>query len=249
MPVTICPAATPFFNGTNCTVCPNGTYYLIETLSCYTPIYSSNVSALNATGRVLQLNNYTLANLNASIAAQPFPTKICPSSAPFLSQGHCINCSIHQWYDLQTRRCYTPLLATNVTELNLSGLYVNMGNYTLSAINASIYADPYPLQPCPRQAPLYNGSACMACPLGSYYLLSNFSCYFPMTVTNISYFYANNNFFDIGNASLFNVATAINASAYPVTACPSSAPLFNGTGCQVCNSSSVYIFGPNNLTN
>jgi len=133
--------------------------------------------------------------------------------------------------------------------LNISKKYVQIGNNTLAALNATISHNPYPTLPCPRQAPLYNGTHCLACPAGTYYLLTNDTCYSPLTVSNISYFYQTNNYFDIGNATLFSIATTINASLYPVNPCPSSAPLFNGTGCQACPSGAYYLLGPNNLTN
>lgn len=109
LPTQVCPSTTPFFNGLACVSCPAGQYYLIETLSCYTPVYSSNVNALQSSGVALQVGNYTLANLNSTIAAQGFPTKPCPSATPLLSKGVCIACPSGQYYNLQSHRCYKPL--------------------------------------------------------------------------------------------------------------------------------------------
>ena len=97
LPVQLCPPSKPLYNGSQCIACAPNQYYLLETLKCYTPLFSSNISALNATGKVIQIGNHTLANLSASIKAQPFPTKACPASTPFLSKGKCIGCPAGQY--------------------------------------------------------------------------------------------------------------------------------------------------------
>jgi hypothetical protein len=204
IPYTVCPPATPFYNGLVCVACPVGTYYLIETLSCYHPVYSSNVNALVASNRVVQANNYTLTALNASIAAQPFPTKPCPAATPFLSGGQCVGCPVGQYYDLMTRLCYKPHKVTNVAYLNASNNYINVGNYTLTALNASIMSSAYPVAACPNSAPVYNGTGCMACPPGTYYILSNFTCYQPQNVSNVTALYGSN-ILVINNATVANL--------------------------------------------
>jgi hypothetical protein len=100
VPYKPCPASKPLFNGTICKVCPPSEYYNLETLKCYKPLYASNITALNASARLLQVNNWTLINLQAAIAAQPFPTKPCPQATPFLSHGACIACNSPLYYDL-----------------------------------------------------------------------------------------------------------------------------------------------------
>ena len=115
LPHKPCPSATPLYNGSQCVACAPNQYYLLETLKCYTPVFSSNVAALSASGAVVQIGGFNLGSLSASIAAQPYPTTPCPAATPFLIGGKCIGCPPGQYYDLKTRSCYKPTFASNLT--------------------------------------------------------------------------------------------------------------------------------------
>ena len=239
-PKKYCPTATPLYNGTNCIACPTGTYYLLSTATCYSPLNATNTSAIAATNRYIQINNYTLANIAAQIAAQPFPTKPCPTATPLLSNGVCIACPVGQYYDLKNSTCYTPHNATNVPALMASGLYVNIGNNTIANLNASIAANPYPTVPCPIATPIYFAGKCVACPPGTYVLLSNYSCYTPHNVTNVTALNATHRYVNLGAYTLANIAHNISKMIYPYVVCPASAPLFNGSQCLACPKPSFY---------
>ena len=261
VPVQVCPASKPLFNGSQCVACPPGEYYLLMTLKCYKPLFSSNLSALNSSGRTVQVGNFTLKILSAQVAAQPFPTKPCPAVTPLFSGGKCIGCPSPQYYDLQTRQCYKPKFASNITELALSGKAMPYANHTLTSLNKSITTSPYPTVPCPRAAPLFNGSACTFCPSGTKYLLSkltcvgcpngtvllsNLSCYLPQLVSNTTALNQSKMFVNQGNATLSNIAAKTAALVLPYAHCPSSAPLFNGSNCIKCPSGTYYLLS--NLT-
>lgn len=198
------------------------------------------MNALSSSNRVVQANNYTLTALNASITAQPFPTKPCPSATPFLSGGHCVGCPSGQYYDLQTGVCYKPRKVSNVAFLNSTHNYINVGNATLTTINSSIVSSVYPVNACPTSAPVYNGTGCFACPNGTYYMLNNFTCYTPKNVSNVTALKASK-ILVINNATISNLAATINASAMPVQECPATAPLFNGTHCLACPINNYYL--------
>ena len=210
-------------------------------MKCYTPLFSSNVSALSASGKVVQLGNYTLANLSATIKAQVFPTKPCPASTPLLSGGKCIGCPAGQHYDLKSRTCYKPKFASNVTQLLQSKRAVPVGNHTLGALNSSIVSSPYPSVPCPRAAPLFNGSACTFCPLNSYYLLNNLTCYYPKLISNVSALNATGKVLPFNGVTLQTVMARQKKLVLPVIVCPKLFPLFNGTGCVACPNGTYYL--------
>ena len=153
--------------------------------------------------------------LNASIAAQPYPSVPCPAATPFLSRGVCVGCPLGQYYDLMTRQSYQPQKASNVAYLNSSNNYINVGNSTLAALNASIVNNPYPVNACPISAPVFNGTGCFACPSGTYYLLNNFTCYHPQQVSNISALNASN-ILVINNITLNYISAIIANNSYPV---------------------------------
>ena len=246
VPTKVCPAATPLFNGSQCVACAPNQYYLIETLKCYTPVYSSNVAALTSSGTVVQVGGFNLNSLSASIAAQPFPTKPCPAATPFLSGGKCIGCPSGQYYDLKARSCYKPTFASNLTQLKVSHVAFPVGNHTLSALNKTITASPYPTVPCPRAAPIFNGSACTFCPPGTYYLLSNLSCFAPLLVSNVSALTATHKVLPYKGASLLTLAASISNITLPKVECNQFFPLFNGTNCVACPNGTYYLL--NNKT-
>lgn len=43
--------------------CPNGTWYMLSNFSCYTPLNVSNVTALAASNRYIQVGNHTLLSV------------------------------------------------------------------------------------------------------------------------------------------------------------------------------------------
>ena len=218
-------------------------------------MFSSNVSALSASGKVVQLGNYTLANLSATIKAQVFPTKPCPASTPLLSGGKCIGCPAGQHYDLKSRTCYKPKFASNVTQLLQSKRAVPVGNHTLGALNSSIVSSPYPSVPCPRAAPLFNGSACTFCPLNSYYLLNNLTCYYPKLISNVTALNATGKVLPFNGVTLQTVMARQKKLVLPVIACPKLFPLFNGTNCVACPNGTYYLlsndrcYTPKNVSN
>ena len=241
LPTKPCPSATPLYNGSQCVACGAKQYYLLETLQCYTPVYSSNVNALTSSGNVVQVGGFTLSSLGSKIAAQPFPTKPCPAATPFLSRGKCISCPAGHYYNLQTRSCYKPKPASNVGALSNSGRTVAVGNHTLSALNHSIVTSPYPTYPCPKAAPLFNGTGCSLCPPSTYYLLNNDTCYTPQLVSNVSAMKASHRVIPYRGVSLANVTANIKKLKFPYTECPELYPLFNGTECVTCPNGTYYL--------
>ena len=199
------------------------------------------MSALNSSGRTVQVGNFTLKILSAQAAAQPFPTKPCPAMTPLLSGGKCIGCPSPQYYDLQTGQCYSAKFASNITELALSRKALPYANHTLASLNKSITTSPYPSVPCPRAAPLFNGSACTFCPPGTYYLLSNLTCYFPRPVSNVSALAATRKVLSFKGVTLATVAASNRKSVLPLFQCPALFPLFNGTQCVACPNGTYYL--------
>ena len=199
------------------------------------------MSALNSSGRTVQVGNFTLKILSAQAAAQPFPTKPCQAMTPLLSGGKCIGCPSPQYYDLQTGQCYSAKFASNITELALSRKALPYANHTLASLNKSITTSPYPSVPCPRAAPLFNGSACTFCPPGTYYLLSNLTCYFPRPVSNVSALAATRKVLSFKGVTLATVAASNRKSVLPLFQCPALFPLFNGTQCVACPNGTYYL--------
>ena len=58
-----CPSASPFYNGSQCINCPNGSYYDLRNNYCIVSRFASNVTALNATGKVIAYGQYSLTYL------------------------------------------------------------------------------------------------------------------------------------------------------------------------------------------
>ena len=135
-----CPKAAPLFNGSSCTYCPKGTYYLIHNLTCYHPGQVSNVSALSASHKVLPYKGITLPILNATIKAIVLPVVECPSLYPLFNGTLCVTCPNGTYYLLKNNTCYVPQVVTNVTQLYSTNTYVNVGLKTLVAINTTITA-------------------------------------------------------------------------------------------------------------
>ena len=78
LPVLMCPPHHALFNGSICIGCNNGSYYDLQNLTCYTPQLASNISALNATHRYVDIGSYTLVNMANSINNALVPSQPCP---------------------------------------------------------------------------------------------------------------------------------------------------------------------------
>ena len=135
-----------------------------------------------------------------------------------------------------------PQVVTNISELVLTHSYVNVGSKTIKALNTTITSSKYPYIVCPGSAPLFNGSQCIACKKGQYYNLGTLKCQNPNIVSNIVALKLTNNYLVTTNYNLSNLQTSINKVPYPSKACPSSAPLFNGTTCIACTNKIYDIF-------
>lgn len=215
-PTIPCPAATPFFNGTACFACPNGTWYVLLNGSCHKPVLASNITALNATNHIMPYNNYTLAKLAASIAALPYPVQPCPASAPMFNGTHCVNCTNGTYYMLYNLSCYHPHMVTNITKLNITQIYIDVGNYTLANLKASILALNIPVKVCPTNKPLYNGSQCMECKPGEFYNLKYLNCQRPNYISNILAMRTAGNYLSAAPFTLTALQNAANQVPYPI---------------------------------
>ena len=227
----------------NCTGCPSGLYYDLETSSCYRPKLASNTTELFLSGRAVSVGNHTLKNLNVSIVNDPYPVVICPRSAPIFNGTGCVYCPKGTYYLMNNYTCYTPHPITNITALKASKFVLPYKGVTLTTLEAALVKIPVPVYNCPGSFPLYNGTNCVVCPLGTYYLLNNNTCYVPQVVTNVTELKTTGRYVNVGNHTLFNIAAKIAASKFPVIHCPSSDPVYNGSGCVRCLPSQFYNLG------
>lgn len=241
LPVQSCPSSAPLFTGTKCVGCPNGTYYLLSNNTCYTPQFVSNVQVLTKSKNVVEIGNATVLSLSASINSSKLPVVSCPSLTPFFNGTGCVACAPGNFFLLSNSSCYTPGHVTNITELKRLKNYIQVGNVTLASISSAINASKFPVVACNSTTPVFNGKSCMACPNGTFYILTNFTCYTPGLVTNISQLLKAKNYIEIGNATISALATTINSSKYPVKSCNASAPLFDGVKCMSCPQGTFYI--------
>jgi hypothetical protein len=320
-PVVLCPPKAPLYNGSKCLACPNGTYYLIKNLSCYTPGFVTNITELNMTNTYYNIGNATLTALNASIAASLYPVQSCPSHTPYFNGSVCMACPNGTYYLLGKNNlislnetCMKPVFVTNLTAVanasygvgnyslynvssrqtvlaatqkiiscpfsaplaltngscspcNLSTHYVDLKRLTCNksvlvsdfavlkksrviqagAANMTMFmksqlktTNGTPPAYCPASKPLYNGRVCIACNATQYYNLVGLTCYNPKNATNVTALALGHHYVHIQNYTLLNIERMINASKMPLNACPSSAPLFNGSQCIACNSSTYY---------
>ena len=147
----------------------------------------------------------------------------------------CVQCPNGTYYLLYNNTCYIPQLVSNLTSILYSGNYINIANYTLVNMNAQIMASQYPVVLCPASAPLFNGSQCVACPNGTYYLFLNLSCYTPHHATNVTELISSRQFIVVGNYTIANLTANISLNPYPTVPCPAAAPLYKpGQGCVLC---------------
>jgi len=240
-PVVNCSASQPLFNGTHCMGCPNGTYYMLSNFSCYTPLNVSNVPALAASNRYIQVGNHTLINVETAINASVLPVQACPSSAPLYNGTHCVACNSSQYFNLNNNTCYNPQLASNTSALNATNRYINLGSYTLANLILNISSSPYPSHSCPSTAPLFNGSQCIACANGSYYELRTLRCIVSRFATNVTALNATGRALAYGQYTLAYLQAQINSSTVPITICPAATPFYNGTNCTACPNGTYYL--------
>ena len=241
IPTIYCPINKPLYNGRICMGCNLIQYYNLQSFTCYTPSLFTNVSALSLTHQYIQISNYTLSNLAYIYQTSTLPLRQCPHSAPLFNGSSCIKCPTYQYYNLQNNTCYTPHLATNITALNISNKYVNLGSYTLSALQQQIQSSIMPTRPCPSSKPLFNGTNCMACPPNHYYLLKTYKCINATFVSNISALNKSGHVVQIGQYTLSNLKQQILSSKVPTKYCPSTAPMFNGSLCISCSNGTYYL--------
>lgn len=117
LPTKSCPETEPLWNGKNCISCPEGSLYLLKNSSCYETKSVTNVDALQASGKYVETENYTLAILNASIHKSGLPMAPCPEKAPIFNVTKCVTCPHGDYFVLKNSTCYTPAKVHNVTAL------------------------------------------------------------------------------------------------------------------------------------
>ena len=255
LPVAYCPSSAPLFNGSQCIACPSGTYYLFLNLSCYSPHQSTNITEINRVGNYIVVGNYTIANITANLSAYPYPTVPCPAAAPLYDGNGCVLCPPGTYYILSNNTCYHPRVVSNINAINATGAVLTYNNVSLATVQAAITAFPYPVAMCPALYPLFNGSQCVQCPNGTYYLLFNDTCYVPQFVTNYTQLNITGLYVNVGVNTLASIRDAIVAAGLPVMYCPAKTPLFNGTFCIECIPGQYYNLGnlscqnPNYISN
>lgn len=87
---------------------------------------------------MVEIDNFTLANLDDYINESPLPMIACPTEKPMYDGEKCINCSEGEWYVIKNTSCVVPRLATNVAYLNKTQRYLESDNITLESISESI---------------------------------------------------------------------------------------------------------------
>lgn len=117
--------------------------------------------------------------------------------------------------------------------------YIELGNNTISNIDAANAKIPVPKKPCAKDAPLWNGTACLSCPNGTYYNLQSLACTSPISITNVDAIKKSNNFLETDNYTLTRISQQDAKSILPTVACNASTPLFDGKSCIAC-SNSIY---------
>ena len=131
--------------------------------------------------------------------------------------------------------CVQAVKISNYTTLAGMKVIQNV-NATMSVLESQqiAAANGRPIVYCPSSAPLFNGTHCVACNSSEWYNLNNDTCYVPQLASNTVALSATNRYVNLGSFNLINLANSISASPYPSVPCPSTAPLFDGTGCIAC---------------
>ena len=185
LPVNTCPSTKPLYNNNTCVGCPQGEYFDLKNLTCYKPKLTSNVTALNLTGKAVSIGIYSLKNMASNISNSVLPLKPCNSSVPLFNGTACIACNSSQFYDLRSLKCISSRLVSNVKALNATNKTVATGQYTLAYLQKQINSQVLPTKACPTSTPLFNGSSCVACAPNQYYLIETLKCYTPVYSSNV----------------------------------------------------------------
>jgi hypothetical protein len=236
LPTVPCDKAKPAFNGKDCYACPESKYYKLKTSECVDGVTVSNVAQLKKAKNVKETDNYTIANIEKQINASVSPTFPCNDSKPFFDGKKCISCDSYSLYDLKGAACIPPQLYTNTTALKTLK-YVEIEKSTISNIDAENAKIPNPKKPCPPESPLYNKTACISCPNGTYYNLQALACTSPVSVTNVDAIKKGNNFLEVDNYTLANIQKLNSQNVLPTVACDASKPLYDGKNCTACPAS------------
>lgn len=215
-PVIDCPSAAPLKTVNGCVLCPPNTWYILKNSTCYHPKIFSNINALVATNAVLNYNGQSLVTLQKNITFYPYPLVECPPQAPLFNGSECVLCPNGTYYMLYNNTCYVPQFKTNYTQLNQSGLYINVGVHTLSAIKAAIVAAGLPVLYCPANKPLFNGTLCHECKPGQYYNLGTLQCQNPNYVSNILALKLTNNYLQTPTYNITTLEAAVNKVPAPI---------------------------------
>jgi hypothetical protein len=195
---------------------------------------ASNVTALNQTNRFVNLGRYTLANLELNISNSIYPLLPCPDTLPLWNGSQCIGCLPTEYYDLKSLKCIHARNVSNLTALNATGRVVVVGQYSLAYLANQINSSLIPVQECPAALPFFDGTQCVACPAGQYYLIETLSCYTPLFSSNVSALNASGRVVEVGNYTLANLNQTIAAQVFPTTPCPTATPLLSAGQCIGC---------------
>ncbi len=237
----VCPADTPFYNGTGCVAC-NGTTQVFNTSSLVCITCPSGSVYDNSTHNCVyrfNVSNPILNNETIGVIPNPGPYDVpCPASYPFYLNGTCHNVD-----------CFDPNPYFNITSLLCtscpSGTIYNATTHDCSPVSIPPTAS-NPVganntigqlgtsgNPCPVETPFYNGKICInctaptplfnatsltctSCPTGSTYSVDTKSCVIVYNATNPT---------AVGNT----IGTFPNTTQYDVV-CPASNPIYiNGT--------------------
>ena len=95
-----------------------------------------------------------------------------------------MGCALDQYYNLQSMKCYSPKLVSNVQALNKSKRYIELDAATLENIEKNLNSSQLPTTKCSDKQPLFNNKHCISCPEGTYYNLKDLNCYTPKMVSN-----------------------------------------------------------------
>jgi hypothetical protein len=121
------------------------------------------------------------------------PVSTCAPEVPLSDGTKCISCPTDKYYNIKDKSCYEPPLVTNIEALRKMGKVIEEDSSTLANLQTSISQIVKP-KLCPETTPLFNRAACIACPSGTYYMLSNSTCYTPKQVTNVPFLIASKNY-------------------------------------------------------
>ena len=256
-PTTPCPEAAPVLVDGQCHGCPQGDYYVLTNYTCYTPEKRTNTAFLRKARLAIEVDNFTLNNVEAEIENETLPTQPCPEIEPMWDGENCVACPEGSLYLLKNATCYKAKSVTNVNALNESGLYLEEGDFTLKNLNESLHSSGLPFAPCPYKAPIFNGSKCVKCPNNDYFILKNNTCYTPRKATNVTFLAASNQYVEDQNNTLADLNDTINNSYLPVEICPEDKPIavYNGTDCAAIPAGQFYLlkdgsfYKPTNATN